>query len=57
MSEVNGNKEVGGTVSDASVRSTEIDVSRLRRIPGRIPKTALIILLVEVRFRYACLTY
>ena len=49
MSEVNENKEMVRTVTDASVKSTEMDVSGLRRIPGRIPKTALIILLVEVR--------
>lgn len=51
MSDINENKEMTQTASRSSVHSMEMemDVTNLRRVPGSIPKTALLILLVEVR--------
>ena len=48
MSEVNENKEMTQVATGPSVHSMEMDVTSLRRIPGSVPKTALLILAVEV---------
>jgi hypothetical protein len=42
-------KEITQTSTETSIRAAEMDVSGLRRVPGSIPKTALLILVVEVR--------
>lgn len=43
-----GGKEIHQMATEASFKSTEMDVNGLRRVPGNIPKAAFLILVVEV---------
>lgn len=48
MSEINTCKEMTQSTTGTSSKSPQMDVTGLRRVPGAVPKTALLILLVEV---------
>lgn len=54
MSEIDATKEATPAITETSSKSAEMDISGLRRVPGRIPKAALLILMVELgeRFTY-----
>ena len=57
MSEINTSKEMTQSTTGASTESAQMDVTGLRRVPGAIPKTALLILLVEVCGSYGPRNY